>query len=147
MPGYLVKPTNSVLVQGPHQIVEMKVGANATAAKMLPKIWVIYDAADGSVKEAAADSVAALGVLMEAPDQGIGTAYAVADQCRVVTKGIVLCTYLSSATGCTPGDALATVADGKVGKHTSSNAACIVAKALSTVASGGAVTDVIVELF
>jgi len=149
MPGYLVKPTNSVLVQGPHSIVEMKVGAAATAAYMLPKRVVIYDGADGSVKEAGTNSEAAIGVLMEAPDQGIATAYAVADQCRVVTKGIVLLCYASAATGCTPGDELKTVSPGKVTKSTtpSTEAGMLIAKALSTVTSGGPDADVIAELW
>jgi hypothetical protein len=147
MPQYLVKPTNSVLVQGPHSIVEMKVGANATLAKMLPKRVVIYDAADGAVKEAGDASAAAIGVLMELPDQGIATAYiALGDPCRVVTKGIVLCTFASAAAGCTPGQKIVAAADGKV-KASAAAADVTLGKALTTVAAGGPDADVIVELW
>lgn len=145
MPQYLVKPTNSVLVQGPHQIIEMKVGANATAAKMLPKRCVIYDAADGDVKEASVNTKV-IGVLMEQPDQALTYAYAVADPARVVTKGLVMCDYASGAAGCTPGDLLIPTADGKVYVFSlCTDASLVIGKAMTTVAAAGPDT-VIVEL-
>jgi hypothetical protein len=145
MPQYLVKPTNTVLVQGDFKIVEMKVGANATAAKMLPKRVVIYDAVDGAVKEAGDASAAVIGVLMEAPDQSISTAYAVADPCRVVEEGIVVCCFASAAAGCTPGQKLVAAADGKV-KASAAAADVTLGVAQSTVAAGGPDADVIVRL-
>jgi len=146
MPQYLVKPANSVLVQGPHQIIEMKVGANATAALMLPKRCVQYDAAAGDVKEAIVNTKV-IGVIMEAPDQTFTTAYAVADPIRIVTKGIVMCDYVSGAVGCTPGDLLIPTADGKVYIQTlCTDASLVIGKALSTVVAAGPDT-VIVELY
>lgn len=145
MPQYLVKPANSVLVQGPHQIIEMKVGANATAALMLPKRCVQYDAAAGDVKEAIVNTKV-IGVLMEQSDQILTYPYAVADPCRVVTKGIVMCDYASGAAGCTPGDLLIPVADGKVYVLSlCTDASLVIGKALSTVVAAGPDT-VIVEL-
>jgi len=149
MPQYLVKPANSVLVVAePLGIIEMKVGANATAAKMLPKRVVIYDAADGDVKESGDASAAALGVLLEAPDQTITTAYALADPCRVARVGggcIVLCTFASAAAGCTPGQKIVPAADGKV-KASAAAADVTLGIAMSTVAAGGPDADVMVAL-
>ena len=148
MPQYLVKPANSVLVQGPHMIIEMKVGANATVAKMLPKRVVIYDAVDGAVKESGDASAAAIGVLMETPDGSLTAVPAVGDSCRVVLAGqggIVLCTFASAAAGCTPGQKLVPAADGKV-KASAAAADVTLGMAMSTVAAGGPDADVMVAL-
>ena len=46
MPQAIVKPANQVLVHGKPLCAEMEIGANATAAKMLPGIVVIFDSTD-----------------------------------------------------------------------------------------------------
>jgi hypothetical protein len=145
MPQYLVIPTNSVLAEGNPHIVEMEVGAAATAAKMLAGRCVIYDAIDGNVKEAGADSAAFIGVLMEQPDELEETAYAVGDQCKVIIGGpcIVKCLFASAATGCTPGDQIGCAADGKVKAY---NTGSVMGKAMTTVASGGPDAEVLVAL-
>jgi len=57
MPQYLVKPANQVVVAGNPLRLEFEVGANATAAEMLPGRLVIHDTNDGDVKEREAHSV------------------------------------------------------------------------------------------
>lgn len=145
MPQYLVIPTNSVLAEGNPHIVEMEIGANATAAKMLAGRAVIYDAAAGDVKESGADAADFIGVLMEQPDELEATAYAVGDQCKVIIGGpcIVKMLFASAGTGCTPGTQIGCATDGKVKAY---NAGSIIGKAMTTVASGGPDAEVLVCL-
>lgn len=145
MPQYLVIPTNGVLAEGQPHIVECEVGANATAAKMLAGRAVIYDAADGNVKESGADATDFIGVLMEQPDELEATAYAVGDQCKVLINGacIVKMLFASAATGATPGAPIGCAADGKVKAY---NAGTLIGKAMTTVAAGGPDAEILVAL-
>lgn len=119
MPQYVLKPVNRILA-GPHvETVEMKIGANATAAKMLPGRFVIYDAADGCVKEAVAKADDVMGILEVTGSMTLTTAYAVADPCRViplVSGTRVMCTLVSGSAAVVPGDKIVTAADGKAAK-------------------------------
>jgi hypothetical protein len=122
MPQHLTKPANSVLVAGTPFIIEMEIGANATAAKMLPKRLVILDTNTGEIKECGAKANNIHGVLMEAPDKLITTAYAVGDQAKVIVGGpcIVVCKLTSggmASPAVVQGDYLVSGADGKVQKE------------------------------
>jgi len=119
MPQYLTAPANSILAAGAPLILELEIGANATAAQMLAGKIVIHDATDGDVKEAGSKALNPLGVLMEQPDQLEATAYAVGDQARVIIGGpcIVKLTITSTGSGSVaPGDWLVCAANGKVSK-------------------------------
>ncbi len=118
-PQYLTKPANSVLAAGDPLILELEVGANATAAKMLAGRVVIHDTTDGDVKEAGSKALNPLGVLMEKPDELEATAYAVGDQARVIVGGKAIVKLKITSTGSgsvAPGDWLVCAADGKVSK-------------------------------
>lgn len=52
MPQGIVKPLNQIVAYGDPLTVEMEVGANATAAKIVPGRAVIFDDSDETVKEA-----------------------------------------------------------------------------------------------
>src|SRR3989337_66595 len=108
MPAALVLPTNSVIVSFESiAIREYIVGANATAAKMLPGNWVIFDTTADAVKEAGAEADDVIGLLMEKPDQLVTTAYAVGDVARVIVGGVNVIVALrlkTSAGAANPGD-------------------------------------------
>jgi len=121
MPSYMVKPTNRILV-GPAntEIVEMKIGANATAAQMVPGRFVIYDAATGSVKEAGAKADDVFGVLEIKSGMKLSDNYAVADPCNVIRRSQgarVLITLLSGGAAVVPGDRIVTAGNGKGAKQ------------------------------
>ena len=63
MPQGIQKPSNQIVAYGDPSIVEMEIGANATAAKMLPGRVVIFDDADQTVKEAGAAAANVVGFL------------------------------------------------------------------------------------
>jgi hypothetical protein len=111
----IVYPLNTVIVEDNGLIIEeFEVGANATPAKMLPGTWVIYDTVAGNVKEAGAAADDVIGMLMEAPDGSLTTAYAVGDQVRVITggNGLVMTRRAANAGNIVPGTTLITNADG-----------------------------------
>lgn len=112
----IVKPTNTVLVSGTPEIREYEIGANATAAKMLPGRFVIVDTVAGDVKEAGAKADGVLGLLMEAPDGLLTDAYARGDMARVIVGGEcdVMVTAITNAGNLTEGSSIVTAADGKV---------------------------------
>lgn len=116
MPQYLVKPSNRIAA-GENKFIEMEVGANATAAKMLPGRLVIDDTTDGDVKEcgAAADNV--IGALEKDVDSLITDAYAVGDQAIIITHGYAVLTLVSGSAAVSPGDAIVSAADGKAAKQ------------------------------
>jgi hypothetical protein len=145
MPQYLVIPTNSVLAEGTPHIIEVEIGANATAAKMLAGRVVIHDTNDGDVKEAGADATTFMGILMEQPDELEATAYAVGDQAKVIIGGpcVVKLCFASAAAGATPGDKIGVAADGKVKAY---NAGICLGTAMTTVAAGGPDADILVKL-
>ena len=119
MPQGLVKAANQIVVSGDPIRIEMEVGANATAAKMLPGRLVIFDDTDVSVKEAGAAADGFIGVLDVSASKKESDAYAVGDEVMVVTgpHGIVLKLLLLANENVTRGDALVTAADGKVAKQ------------------------------
>lgn len=80
----IILPNDKVLIYGEATRVELKVGANATAAKMIPGALVIYDAAEGSVKEATTKSTGILGIIDVDGTHDIDDAYAVGDQIPIL---------------------------------------------------------------
>jgi hypothetical protein len=116
MPQGIVKPANQVIIAGNPIILEMEIGANATAAKMLPGRVVIFDG-DGTVKEAGAKADNAVGFLDVAPDKLESAAYAVGDQAKVVVGECIAKLTLLAGENVTRGDPLVTADDGKLAKQ------------------------------
>ena len=116
MPQFPVKPTNQVIAYGDPLKTEMKVGANATPAKMLPGKIVIFDDADFTVKESGAKAQVWMGVLDVAPNKKKTDAYAVADPVMIIEGECYLLLTLLASENITRGDKLVTAADGKVAK-------------------------------
>lgn len=119
MPQWLVKPSNAIYSGGPYYPVEVEIGANATAAKMIPGRIVIDDTTDGHVKEAGAKAANVLGVLDKQPDELYTTAYEVGDQALMhKTPGTrLVLTLVSGSAAVAPGDAIVSAADGKAAKQ------------------------------
>ena len=117
MPQYLVKPANQIIVAGNPLRIELEIGANATPAKMLPGRFVIHDAVDGAVKEAAAKARNVIGFLEVRADKLESDAYAVGDQVMVVVGECIAKLTLLANESVAPGDLLVTAADGKVAKQ------------------------------
>jgi len=117
MPQFPVKPANQIVVYGDPLRTEMKVGANATAAKMLPGRIVIFDTADFEVKEAGAKATGWLGVLDVTPGKLKTDAYAVADPVMIIEGECYVLLTLKASENVTRGDKLVTAADGKVAKQ------------------------------
>jgi len=124
MPQGIVKPTNRILASTiGAETREYEVGANATAAKMLPGIAVIYDTVDYAVKEAGAAADNILGVLEASPTMTVSSTpgssdhYAVGDQCTVIKKGQCKLILASGGAAVAPGDPIVTAADGKFTKQ------------------------------
>jgi len=108
-------PNNSIIAEDNGLVIEeFEVGANATAAKMLPGTAVIVDTIAGDVKEAGAAAHGVIGWLIEAPGGAITDAYAVGDTCRVVTggNGKLMVRRVANAGNITEGTPLVTAADG-----------------------------------
>jgi len=123
MPSYLVRPTNRVLA-GPsgaqEQIIEMKVGANATVAEMVPTALVIYDAVAGSVKEAGALANNVLGVIEVRSGKLLTDTYAVGAPVSVIPRhsgAWVVLTLVKAGAAVLPGDPIVSGADGKAQKQ------------------------------
>jgi len=132
------KPTNRIL-SGPEwvEITEWEVGANATAAQMVPGRFVIDDTTDGDVKEAGAKADNVLGVLEVNSGMLVTDAYAVGDACNVIMMpgARVVLTFTSGGGAVSPGDCLVTVANGKVEKQgvgAMGGQGSVVARALET---------------
>jgi len=117
MPQFLPKPANQVVVAGNPLKVEMEIGANATAAKMLPGRLVIHDTIDGNVKEAGAKARNILGFLDVAAEKLESDNYAVGDQALVVMGDCIAKLTLLAGQSVAPGDMLVSAADGKVAKQ------------------------------
>lgn len=117
MPQALQKPSNQVLVAGDPLRVEMEIGANATAAKMLPGRLVIFDDADQTVKEAGAEADGDVFILDVAPDKLESDAYAVGGQAMVIVGECIAKLTLLASENVARGDPLVTAADGKVAKQ------------------------------
>ena len=117
MPQGVQKPSNQILAAGNPLRVEMEIGANATAAKMLPGSVVIFDDVDQTIKEAGAKATGEVFVLDLQPDELEATAYAVGDQAMVIVGECVAKLTLLASENVTRGDALVTAADGKIAKQ------------------------------
>ena len=117
MPQGIVKPSNQIVAAGDPLIVEMEVGANATAAKMLPGRVVVFDDVDQTVKEAGAKADGEVGFLEVDATHKTTDAYAVGDQVPVVVGDCLAVLTLLASESVTRGDPLVTAADGKVAKQ------------------------------
>lgn len=116
MPQGIVKPLNQIVASDDPLAVEMEVGANATAAKMLPGRVVVFDDADQTVKEAGAKADGVVGFLEVAPAKKKTDAYAVGDQVKVVVGECLAVLTLLANESVVRGDSLVTAADGKLAK-------------------------------
>jgi hypothetical protein len=117
LPQNVVKPTNQIVAYGDPLMVEMEIGANATAAKMLAGRVVIFDDADQTVKEAGAAAPNIVGFLEVDPANTKTTAYAVGDQAKIVLGECLAVLTLLASENVTRGDPLVTAADGKLAKQ------------------------------
>ncbi len=117
MPQGIVKPANQIVAYGDPLAVEMEIGANATAAKMLPGRVVIFDDVDQTVKEAGAKAASVAGFLEIAPAKKKTDAYSVGDQAQVVVGECLAVLTLLANESVTRGDKLVTAADGKLAKQ------------------------------
>jgi len=117
MPQYLVKPANQVVVAGNPLRLEFEVGANATAAEMLPGRLVIHDTNDGDVKETGAKARNIIGFLDVAPSKKESDNYAVGNQAMVVVSECIAKLTLLANESVALGDLLVAAANGKVAKQ------------------------------
>jgi hypothetical protein len=118
MPQGIVKPSNQVLALDlGSRVVEMKVGATATAAQMVPGRAVIFDNVDQTIKEAGAKAKQIVGVLEVDPAKTKTTAYAVGDMAKVIVGHFLAAVTLLASENVTRGDSLVTAASGKFAKQ------------------------------
>jgi len=117
MPQEVQKPNNQIVAFGDPLIVEMEVGANASAAKMLAGRVVVFDDADQTVLESGAEAKNVVGFLEVDPAKTKDTAYAVGDQAKVVIGECLAVLTLLASENVTRGDPLVSAADGKVAKQ------------------------------
>ena len=117
MPQGVVKPSNQIVAYGEPLMVEMEIGANATAAEMKAGRVVIFDDADQTVKEAGAAAANVVGFLEVDPAKTKSTAYAVGDQAKVVIGECLAVLTLLASESVARGDALICAADGKLAKQ------------------------------
>ena len=117
MPQGVVKSSNQIVAYGDPLAVEMEIGANATAAKMLPGRVVVFDDADQTVKESGAKAASVAGFLEVAPAKKKTDAYAVGDQAKVVVGECLAVLTLLANESVVRGDNLVTAADGKLAKQ------------------------------
>lgn len=116
MPQGLIKPANQVIVSGNPLTVEMEVGANATAAEMLPGALVIFDTVAQTVQEADDESAGDVGVLDVVAGKLKTTAYAVGDQAPVIFGDCIVLMKLLASENVGLGDPLVSAGDGKLKK-------------------------------
>jgi len=115
MPGLEV-PAHQVMCLGKAFRVEMKVGANATAAKMIPGCLVILDTTINECKEAGAAAHGILGVIDVDATHDIADAYAVGDNIPILIPyagSILALTFLANE-NFAQGDSLVSAANGLV---------------------------------
>lgn len=117
MPQAIQKAANQIVCAGDPLKVEMEIGANATAAKMLPGRIVIFDTTDQTVKESGAEADGDVFILDVAPDKLESDAYAVGDQAMVIVGDCIAKLTLLASENVARGDPLVTAADGKVAKQ------------------------------
>ena len=116
MTQWVQKPANQIVIDGDPIRKEVTIGANATAAKMLPGRFVIHDTDDGDVKEAGAKANNVLGQLDVRADKLESDAYAVGDRAPLLQGKYLGKVTLLANENVEPGDRLVTAADGKVAK-------------------------------
>jgi hypothetical protein len=117
LPQGVVKPSNQIVAYGDPLMVEMEIGANATAAEMKAGRVVIFDDADQTIKESGAAAANVVGFLEVDPAKTKSTAYAVGDQAKVVIGECLAVLTLLANEAVTRGDALVTAANGKLAKQ------------------------------
>ncbi len=110
------KANNRILISGDPLIAELEVGANATAAKMIPGTIVVHDTNAQDVKESGAEPHSVVGVLEAMPTMKKTDAYAVGDQCRVIMSACVCQVRLKAGENIAVGDRLKAEADGLAAK-------------------------------
>jgi hypothetical protein len=98
-------------------MVELEIGANATAADMKAGRVVIFDDADQTVKESGAAAANVVGFLEVDPAKKKTDNYAVGDQAKVVIGECLAVLTLLANEAVTRGDALITAANGKLAKQ------------------------------
>ena len=118
MPG-LSLPAHQVLIQGKAERVEVKVGANATAAKMIPGALVILDTTENEVQEAGAKAHGILGIIDVDPTHDIGDAYAVGDNISIIIPqaGCFVALTMLANEDLVQGDRLVSAANGEVAEQ------------------------------
>ena len=116
MPQGIVKPANQIIAAGDPLVVEGEVGANATAAKMIPGRCVIFDDVDQTWKEAAAKAAGEVGLLDVSAKILKTDHYAVGDECRVILGECLAAVTLLASENVTRGDALTSGTDGNFAK-------------------------------
>ncbi len=117
MPQDVQKPANQVVAAGNPLRVEMEIGANATAAKMLAGRVVVFDDVDQTVKECSAKETGDVFILDVKPNELEETAYAVGDAAMVIVGECIAKLTLLASENVTRGDPLVTAADGKLAKQ------------------------------
>lgn len=120
MPQYFgtLKPVNQILCGGQPdvELLSFEIGANATAAQMVPGRFVVFDTTDGDVKEAGAKAHDVAGILEVTSGMKVTDAYAVGDECLVIplsSGARVLATLVSGSGAVAPGSKVVTAANGK----------------------------------
>ena len=119
--GPFVKPINRILV-GDYNVplLDMEVGANATAAKMVPGRLVIHDTTDGDVKEAGVKADNVLGVIEVQAGKLVTDSHSVGANVKVIplsSQAFVVLTLVSGGAAVAPGDPIVSAADGKAAKQ------------------------------
>ena len=113
MPQGYQHPVNQIIADEEGLVThEYEVGANATAALMLPGTVVIYDAADGSIKEAGAKAVAVLGVLSIQAGESVTHRWEKGEQAVVIEHGKCMIRFGAGGTAVAVGSPIVTAANG-----------------------------------
>ena len=150
MPQGWVHPANKVVVSPANPLAfEAEVGANATAAYMLPGRVVIYDTNDKDIRESTKACDGILGFLDVASGVIEATHFAVGDQVKVVCGECIAKLLLSgTTTAVVPGTALIAAVYGKVMKQavgTMGAQGCVVGHSLESKDPSSADTECLVH--
>lgn len=115
----IVLATNQVVIYGEYTRTEMKVGANATAAKMIPGALVILDTNEGEVKEAGAKAHGILGIIDVDATHKIGDNYEVAENIPILlpNEGTFVALIMLASEDLIQGDRLVSAANGLVAEQ------------------------------
>jgi len=107
------KPANRILISPANALVaEFEVGANATAAEMIPGAVVINDTNAQDVKESGDEPHAVVGILECAEDMLYTDHYAVGDQCPVIMGPAICQVRLKASENISIGDRLRAMDNG-----------------------------------